>query len=264
MRLEIVQNENTMELAGKLDTATGPQFEKALDEIIADVSSLEIDMRSLEYISSAGLRVILKAYKAFSGKEGLTIFNVPKTVMEVFEITGFTDFLSLRPLMEKVTGTYCRRMKTSDVPAVKELISKAVADEKVQFIHEDFEKEDWLNAYDPEYFADVTEHYHAYLMFEDKTDALVASGYIKLNDDGKSAYIGMLFTDPAYRHLILGTKMLEILENDPYALETKKIVLDSSMSAYRFYQKMGYKLPNDEFEMMKDDIGYAITLEKNL
>ena len=58
--------------------------------------------------------------------------------------------------------------------------------------------------------------------------------------------------------------MLEILENDPYALETKKIVLDSSMSAYRFYQKMGYKLPNDEFEMMKDDIGYAITLEKNL
>ena len=49
-------------------------------------------MRSLEYISSAGLRVILKAYKAFSGKEGLTIFNVPKTVMEVFEITGFAAY----------------------------------------------------------------------------------------------------------------------------------------------------------------------------
>ncbi len=58
--------------------------------------------------------------------------------------------------------------------------------------------------------------------------------------------------------------MLEILENDPYAQETKKIILDSAMSAFRFYQKMGYTFPNGEVNMIKDHIGYAMTLEKDL
>ena len=63
----------------------------------------------------------------------------------------------------------------------------------------------------------------------------------------------------------LGSKMLEILENDDYAQEAKKIVLSSSMSAFRFYQKMGYKFPNGEFELMQDvDDTYGMTLEKDL
>jgi len=211
------------------------------------------------------LRVILKAHRAFSEKKGLTLTNVPKIILEIFDITGFTDFLSLKSFKEETAGTYCRRMTVSDVPAVKELIEKGIADDKVQLIYEDFECDAWFDGYDLDYLTTVAEHYHAYLMFEDQSDSLVACGYIKLHDDGKSAYVGMLFSDPAYRHLKLGSKMLKTLEQDSYAQETKKIVLNASMSAFRFYQKMGYKFPSGEFEMTQvEDDTYGVDLEKDL
>jgi len=172
---------------------------------------------------------------------------------------------TLIPGREKAEGIYYRRMTADDIPAVKALIERALLDEKVQLIHEDFENDAWLDSYDLDYLTRIVEQYHAYLMFEDQSDTLVASGYIKLGDDGKSSFIGMLFSDPAFRHLKLGSKMLNILENDPYAQETKKIILNSSMSAYRFYRKMGYDFPNGEFELMQDDDDtYGMTLEKDL
>lgn len=265
MSLETNRNKEYLALIGRLDTETAPQLEKEIDVIIGEEDSLVIDMEDLEYISSAGLRVILKAYNAFSKTGGFKVINVSKRVMEVFDITGFTDFLSLEPCEEKPEGTYYRRMTASDIPAVKDLIERALQDEKVQFIHEDHENDAWLESYDDEYFTSIVEHYHAYLMFEDRSDTLVASGYIKLSDDGKSSFVGMLFSDPAYRHLKLGTKMLEILENDPFAQETKKVVLHSSMSAYRFYRKKGYDFPNGQYELMQeDDDTYGMALEKNL
>ena len=265
MSLKISWNENTLELAGKLNAETAPKLQTEIESIIDNTDSLVIDMKDLEYISSAGLRVILMAHNAFSKAGGLRVINVSKTVMDVFEITGFTDFLSLEPREEEAAGTYYRRMTASDIPAVKALIERALLDERVQFIHEDFENDAWLESYDLDYLTRIAEQYHAYLMFEDQSDALVASGYIKLSDDGKSSFVGMLFSDPAFRHLKLGSKMLEILENDSYAQQTKKIILNSSMSAFRFYQKMGYKFPNGKFEMMQDDDDtYGMTLEKNL
>lgn len=265
MDLKIIKNNNIWELAGKLDASNAPQFETEINSIIDTADSLVLDMNDLEYISSAGLRVILKTHKALAKKEGLKLVNVPEMIMKVFDITGFTDFLSLEPFKEETAGTYYRRMTTADIPAVKELIEKALQDERVQFIHEDFENAAWLGSYDLDYLTTIAEHYHAYLMFEDQSDALVASGYIKLNDDGKSTYVGMLFTDPSFRHLKLGSKMLKILENDSYAQETKKVLLNSSMSALRFYQKMGYKFPGGEFEMMQaDDDTYGFDLEKDL
>jgi anti-sigma B factor antagonist len=265
MSLETRRESDHLALAGRLDTETAPQLEAVIDDIIGDADSLVIDMRDLEYVSSAGLRVILKAHKVFSEGEGLKLINVSKTVEEVFRITGFSDFLSYELVEEEPEGTYYRRMTASDIPAVKALIERALQDERVQFIHEDFENDAWLESYDMDYFTSIVDHYHAYLMFEDQSDTLVASGYIKLSDDGKSSFVGMLFSDPAFRHLKLGTKMLEILENDPYAQETKKIVLHSSMSAYRFYRKMGYVFPNGEYELMQeDDDTYGMALEKNL
>ena len=75
----------------------------------------------------------------------------------------------------------------------------------------------------------------------------------------------MLFSDPAYRHLKLDSKMLKIPEQGSYAQETKKIVLNASMSAFRFYQKMGYKFPSGEFEMTQvEDDTYGVDLEKEL
>ena len=265
MSRETISNNITLELDGKIDAESAPQFEKEIDSVIDKADSLVLDMSDLEYISSAGLRVLLKAHKALSKKEGLTLTNVPKTILKILEITGFTDFLSLQSIKEDAAGTYYRRMTVSDVPAVKALIEKGIADDKVQLIYEDFECDAWFDGYDLDYLTTVAEHYHAYLMFEDQSDSLVASGYIKLQDDGKSAYIGMLFSDPAYRHLKLGSKMLEILENDSYAQETKKILLNASMSAFRFYQKMGYKFPSGEFEMTQvEDDTYGVDLVKDL
>lgn len=95
MDLTISRKNNYLELAGRLNADTAPQLEAEIDSIIDNTDSLVLDMNDLEYISSAGLRVILKAHKALSEKEGLTLTNVPETVAKVFNITGFSDFLSL-------------------------------------------------------------------------------------------------------------------------------------------------------------------------
>ena len=265
MNLKTIRTNNTLKLSGRLDAESAPQFEEEINSVIDNADSLVLDMNALEYISSAGLRVILKAHKALSKKEGLTLTNVPHTIEKIFEITGFTDFLSFESIKDKAGNTYCRRMTVSDIPAVKELIRKGIADDKVQLVYEGFECDAWFDGYDLDYLTTVAEHYHAYLMFEDQSDSLVASGYIKLNDDGKSAYVGMLFSDPSFRHLKLGSRMLEVLENDSYAQATKKVVLNASMSAFRFYQKMGYKFINGEFEMTQvEDDTYGVDLVKDL
>ena len=83
----------TLALTGRLDTVTAPELEKAIAEQLPQIDSLVLDMGSLEYISSAGLRVILKAYKALTPKKGLKLTGVQEAVKEVFDITGFSDFL---------------------------------------------------------------------------------------------------------------------------------------------------------------------------
>lgn len=78
-------------LKGRLDTTTAPQFEKFILENIAKMSTLTIDCMGLEYVSSAGLRVLLSAQKKL--KSGMKLINVCELVMEVFEMTGFVDIL---------------------------------------------------------------------------------------------------------------------------------------------------------------------------
>lgn len=81
-------------LEGRLDTTTAPNLEAALAE--EDVSEIEFDFSKLEYISSAGLRVLLSAQKAMNARGGrMIITNVPDDVLEVFEITGFVDILTI-------------------------------------------------------------------------------------------------------------------------------------------------------------------------
>ena len=83
----------TLLLTGRLDTVTAPELEKEVGTIIDTVSSLVIDMSGLEYVSSAGLRVLLKTHKALAAKDGLKIINASEDIKEVFDITGFSDFL---------------------------------------------------------------------------------------------------------------------------------------------------------------------------
>ena len=76
---------------GRLDTTTAPQFEEFMVENISKMSTLTLDCAGLEYVSSAGLRVLLSAQKRLKG--GMKLKNVCELVMEVFEMTGFVDIL---------------------------------------------------------------------------------------------------------------------------------------------------------------------------
>ena len=97
MMIEIKRNvENTVvELVGRLDTTTAPSLEKMLNEDIGESKNLIFDFKGLEYISSAGLRVLLATQKRMQKIGSMKVINVCEEVMEVFEITGFADILTI-------------------------------------------------------------------------------------------------------------------------------------------------------------------------
>lgn len=85
----------TVRMIGRLDTKTAPQLEQVFDAELFGVHDLQLDLKELEYISSAGLRVLLKAAKAMKELGKMEIRNVNEEVMEVFTITGFSDILTI-------------------------------------------------------------------------------------------------------------------------------------------------------------------------
>lgn len=97
MTIEKVLNGENAKLivVGRLDTQTAPELEKEIDGIIPNLKELVFDMSGLEYISSAGLRVVLKAQKIMNTKGSMRLTNVNDNIMEVFDITGFLDILTI-------------------------------------------------------------------------------------------------------------------------------------------------------------------------
>ena len=91
------QNGTALEIAleGRLDTMTAPELEAELSKSLSGAESLTLDFSKLEYISSAGLRVLLAAHKAMMGKGGMKVVHVNDVVQEVFEVTGFADILTI-------------------------------------------------------------------------------------------------------------------------------------------------------------------------
>ena len=85
----------TIALSGRLDTTTAPELERVVKESLGGASALTIDCADLEYISSAGLRVFLTANKIMRSKGGVKLTHVNDMVMEVLEITGFVDILTI-------------------------------------------------------------------------------------------------------------------------------------------------------------------------
>ena len=84
-------------MEGRLDTVSAPDLETIFNEISeSDVKELQLDFKGLDYISSAGLRVLLRGQRMMSEKGGMVITNVKDTVMEVFEMTGFIDILTIK------------------------------------------------------------------------------------------------------------------------------------------------------------------------
>ena len=97
MMIQIKRNshETRIELVGRLDTTTAPALEKTINDDIKDTKNLVLDLKGLEYISSAGLRVILGAQKKMQKIGTMKVVNVCEQVMEVFEMTGFADILTI-------------------------------------------------------------------------------------------------------------------------------------------------------------------------
>ncbi len=82
-------------LEGRLDTTTAPELEHELKDSMNDATELTLDFSKLDYISSAGLRVLLSAHKVMSKKGGMKVTNVNEIVSEVFDVTGFADILTI-------------------------------------------------------------------------------------------------------------------------------------------------------------------------
>ena len=97
MTITQIKNDNflTLKLEGRLDTTTAPQLENELSENLDGVTELTIDFAELSYISSAGLRVLLATQKKMNKQGSMKLVNVNEIVMEVFEITGFVDILTI-------------------------------------------------------------------------------------------------------------------------------------------------------------------------
>ena len=95
MTIEIKRNgaETVIKLEGRLDTTTAPVLDKTINEDVSDTKNLVLDLKALEYISSAGLRVLLGAQKKLQKVGSMKLKNVCEEVMEVFEMTGFADIL---------------------------------------------------------------------------------------------------------------------------------------------------------------------------
>jgi anti-sigma B factor antagonist len=85
----------TLIVSGRLDTQTAPELENELDSVLAGLKELVFDFANLEYVSSAGLRVILKAQKAMNTQGSMKLTGVNDSIMEVFDITGFLDILTI-------------------------------------------------------------------------------------------------------------------------------------------------------------------------
>ena len=88
-------NELTIALEGRLDTTTAPQLDDELKTALEGIAKLEFNFEKLEYISSAGLRVLLSAQKVMNKQGSMVIKNVNEEIQEIFEVTGFVDILTI-------------------------------------------------------------------------------------------------------------------------------------------------------------------------
>lgn len=97
MTIEKTTNGSELAIAitGRLDTSTAPELESSLKQSIDGVTKLVFDFSNLEYVSSAGLRVLLSAQKIMNKQGEMVLRNVPEPVMEVLEVTSFTDILTI-------------------------------------------------------------------------------------------------------------------------------------------------------------------------
>lgn len=91
----VESGKTVLSLEGRLDTVTAPKLEDAIKKILPQTKDLTLDFMNLDYISSAGLRILLSAQKAMNSQGEMKVTNVNETIMEIFDITGFSDILTI-------------------------------------------------------------------------------------------------------------------------------------------------------------------------
>lgn len=91
----VENGQGTISLEGRLDTTSAPELELIVRDTIPGLTALTLDFEKLDYISSAGLRVLLSAQKQMNHQGSMTLRNVNPAIMEIFEVTGFTDILTI-------------------------------------------------------------------------------------------------------------------------------------------------------------------------
>ena len=97
MQIHQIKHENALTIApeGRLDTMTAPELEAVLKEALPGVTELTFDLEKLDYISSAGLRVLLSAQKTMNGQGSMKVVHANEMILEIFEVTGFVDILTI-------------------------------------------------------------------------------------------------------------------------------------------------------------------------
>ncbi len=97
MKITSTKNESALNIAleGRLDTITSPELEAELNASLEGVKELTLDLENLEYLSSAGLRVLLLAQKQMAKQGSMKVIHVNETIQEIFEVTGFSDILTI-------------------------------------------------------------------------------------------------------------------------------------------------------------------------
>ncbi len=97
MTIQQIKNENalTVALEGRLDTMTAPELETTLKTALEGVEELTFDFEKLDYISSAGLRVLLSAQKTMNRQGSMKVVHANEIILEIFEVTGFSDILTI-------------------------------------------------------------------------------------------------------------------------------------------------------------------------
>ncbi len=97
LNISKTKNGQSLEVAldGRLDTSTAPQLEEALKDELEGVTDLAFDLKDMAYISSAGLRVLLSTQKVMNKQGNMVIRNASEQVMEIFDVTGFSDILTI-------------------------------------------------------------------------------------------------------------------------------------------------------------------------
>ena len=96
INIEKANGVTILKIEGRLDTATAPELEKAINDEGDALKTLVLDFKGIDYISSAGLRVLLTAQKKMNAQGSMELINVSEAVMDIFEMTGFADILVIR------------------------------------------------------------------------------------------------------------------------------------------------------------------------